>query len=506
VLQHRGDETQVVDLDGQTVVPGLIDAHGHFKSLGEVKLELDLVQTTSYDEAVEMVRRRAKELESGTWIVGRRWDQANWGLQDFPTHRELSEAVPEHPVYLTRVDGHAALVNAKALELAGITDETPDPDGGDILRDADGHATGVLVDNASDLVSGVIERQRLPLADLARAAQEACFQVGLTSVHDAGTPAGEIPRWKQLYDSGLLKIRLYVMLSGGRGITDYFAENQPLVGYADNRLTVRACKLFVDGAMGSRGAWMLEPYADKPVNDEGEPYTGLVLMTPPRIRQIAVAGLKHGYQVCTHAIGDRGNREVLDAYASAFKVVPVDDPRFRIEHAQCVALEDIPRFAELGVIPSMQQTHATSDMRWAEDRVGPQRVLGCYAWRRFYDAGCRIAGGSDFPVEHENPLLGFYAGITRQNVNGEPPGGWYADQCQTREEALRSLTIDAAYASFEEDLKGSLEAGKLADFVVLDRDIMKVQAAEVPGTKVLQTVVGGEVVFRAPRAPGKPGG
>jgi predicted amidohydrolase YtcJ len=306
-------------------------------------------------------------------------------------------------------------------------------------------------------------------------------------VHDAGVSPSEFPTYKTLDADGRLKLRVYAMVGGGERIGDWFARNPPHRG---RRLTIRACKMFIDGAMGSRGAWLLEPYADRPG------HTGLPVTPPDALRRVAEAGLRHGYQICTHAIGDRGCRETLDAYEAAMKAVPARDPRLRVEHAQNPAVADIPRFAALGVIASMQQTHATSDMRWAEDRVGPERVQGAYAWRKFLAAGVRVAGGSDFPVEGENPLWGFYAAITRQDPEGRPEGGWKPEERMTREEALRSFTLDAAYASFEEAERGSLEPGKLADFVVFDRDLMTVPSREILAARCLMTVIGGDVAYR----------
>lgn len=303
-----------------------------------------------------------------------------------------------------------------------------------------------------------------------------------------GVSPEEVDEYVKLSNSGKLKIRLYLALSGHKGVVPTLAARKPVVG---ERVTVRAVKMYLDGAMGSRGAWLLEPYSDQPVNDKGEPNTGLSVEDPAVLRSVAAAAVKHGYQVCVHAIGDRANREALDAFEAA----GAKDARFRIEHAQCVAPTDIPRFASLGVIASMQPTHATSDMRWAEERVGKERLKGCYAWRGLLNSGARLAGGSDFPVESEDPLLGFYAAATRQDAEGRPEGGWMPDQRLTREEALRLFTLDAAYAAFEEKLKGSIAPGKYADFVILSADVMKVPAAEIPATVVERTVIGGETVY-----------
>jgi predicted amidohydrolase YtcJ len=485
---HRGPKTELVDLKNGHVYPGFVDAHAHFASLGKLKRQLDGRGTKSFEDLVALAKERAAKAAPGEWILGGRWDHASWGMKEFPSHQKLSEAVPDVPVFLSRVDGHAALANKKAMELAGIGRDTPDPAGGDILRDAAGDATGIFVDNAMDLVRRAIPKTAGSLESVALEAQEACLRVGLTGVHDMGVTIPEADQYVQLARSGKLKIRLYLALSDQPDLAAVLATRKPVL---DDRVAVRAVKLYQDGAMGSRGALLLEPYSDKPVNDKGEPNTGLRVGDLAHLREVSAAAAKHGWQVCVHAIGDRANREVLDAFEAA----GAKDARFRIEHAQCVSLADIPRFATLGVIASMQPTHCTSDMRWAEERVGPERVKGCYAWRRFLDAGARLAGGSDFPVESENPILGFIAAATRQDLEGRPEGGWQPDQRLTREEALRLFTLDAAYAAFEEKVRGTLARGKHADFVVLSGDLMKVPNAELSRIHVVRTVIGGETVY-----------
>jgi predicted amidohydrolase YtcJ len=425
-----------------------------------------------------------RKASKGEWIVGGRWDHESWPGRRLPTHHQLSAVSPDNPVWLTRVDGHAGLANAAAMKLAGVDHDTPSPSGGEIIRDESGEPTGLFVDNAEDLIARHMPGGGHSTTDLLLKAQELCLSVGLTGVHDARVTPADVAAYRELEAAGKLKLRIYGMLAGEYAL-DYFRENGLLIG---DRLTIRSAKLFADGALGSRGAWLLEPYSDRPEDADGKPYVGLSVMKPDFMRQVAEDGLRRGYQVCTHAIGDRANREVLDAYAAALH-------RFRIEHAQLLALTDIPRFAELGVLPSMQPTHCTSDMRWVYARIGPERAEGAYAWASLRKTGVRIPGGSDFPVESHNPFLGIYAAITRQDRQGKPPGGWHPQQRMTRAEALRSFTLDAAYAAFEEDLKGSLEPGKLADFIVIDRDIMTCTSAEIPRTRVLQTVIGGEVVF-----------
>ena len=476
-----------VDLERKCVIPGLIDAHGHLASLGALKDQLDLRKTRDYRAMVQSVAARAATLPNGAWIQGGRWDQSLWGMKEFPHHGPLSDATPDHPVLLSRVDGHAALANRKALALAGITRETKSPPGGEILHDESGEPTGMLIDNALDLVRGVIPpADGRPIGELWTIAQRACLSVGLTCVHDAGVARSDIAALQKLYDDGTLKLRAHVMLSDGAGMAEYLAGNKPARATGDVRFAVRSLKLYIDGAMGSRGAWMLEPYSDRPA------HRGLNQMPIERLRNLAAVAGKNGWQVCTHAIGDRAIREVLDAYEAA--ALP-QDHRFRVEHAQCIASKDIPRFGKLGVIASMQPTHATSDMRWAEDRVGKKRLDGCYAWRWLLSERARLAFGSDFPVESENPILGLYAAITRQDRDGKPEGGWIPSQRLTRQQALRLFTLDAAYAAFLEHRIGSLRPGKRADFVVLDRDIMKVPPAELLETKVLRTVIDGETVY-----------
>jgi hypothetical protein len=485
-----GPNTRVVDLDGHTVVPGMVDAHAHLLGLGSALRRVDLVGTRSYDEVITRVVERARSTPAGEWIQGRGWDQNDWADTRFPTHEALSRAVPDHPVYLTRVDGHAALVNARALALAGVTAATPDPDGGRLLRDADGNPTGVLIDNAEDEVARVIpapSRDELREAVLAAVAE--VNRWGLTGVHDAGVSADVIDVYEELARQGRYDLRNYVMIrSGDETLARYFARG-PQSALHDGRLWIRAIKISSDGALGSRGAALLEAYSDDPEN------RGLITTPFERVRDVAVRALQNGFQLNVHAIGDRANRMVLDAFEEALTTVPTADHRFRVEHAQIVHYQDIPRFAELDVIPSMQGSHQTSDMYWAMDRLGWTRVRGAYAWRSFLETGVVIPNGSDFPVESPNPLISFKAFVTRRDADGWPAGGWFPEQRTTREEALKSMTLWPAYAAFMEDVAGSLTAGKYADFVVLDQDIMSIDAERILDTKVLMTVLGGDVVY-----------
>ncbi len=483
-----GAGTRHIDARGATIVPGFIDAHVHMQGLGDEIETFDLRNASTVAEAAAVVRNQAARRKPGEWIRGRGWDQTNWGGR-FPSADDLAAAAPANPVCLSRVDGHAVWVNRQALALAGITAETPDPPGGRIVRTAAGEPTGVLIDAAMVLVS-----RRIPPPTpaeirrrIARAARE-CSRVGLTTVHDAGVTAEELDAYRDLLAHGELPIRVYAMIGGAGDLWRQYLERGPEIG---DRLTVRAIKLIADGALGSRGAALIEPYSDDPGN------TGLMMLTRDQIERVAREAKAHGFQVATHAIGDRANRTVLEAYGAALG--GVNGLRFRIEHAQVVAPADFEMFRKFSIVASVQPTHATSDMRWAEARLGPERVKGAYAWRRFLDLGVAVASGSDFPAESPDPLPGFYSAITRQDRNGEPAAGWFPDQRMTREEALKSWTLGGAYAAFEEGSKGSLAVGKLADFVMLSADIMTVPPREILNAHVTMTVVGGEVVYSETR-------
>lgn len=509
ILLLAGPETEIIDLGAKTVLPGLIDAHGHLEGLGQLSLGvIDLAGTKSYEEVTEMVAARVKESQPGAWIIGRGWDHESWPTRALPTHDPLSAISPDNPVWLSRVDGHAALANKAALDLAGIDHGVSNPAGGEIIRDSNGRATGVFIDNAEGLIDRVIPASVSgdPRAIILEA-QARCFEAGLTGVHDMGVHPETASMYRQMADAGELKLRISAMIPSNVALK-YMSENEPI----DHPVvTVRGCKIYMDGAMGSRGAWLLAPYADRPTGPEGEPYVGLAVSDPAFVEAVAKLALERGFQVATHAIGDRANREVLDAYERAARTRSppsvaelgeigsmrfLGEARFRIEHAQLLSPRDIPRFAKLGVIASMQPTHCTSDMRWVDDRVGAERSKGAYAWRSLQRSGARIAGGSDFPVESHNPFLGIYAAVTRQNLEGEPAGGWHPRERLSRADAIRSMTIGAAYASFHEGTRGSLSPGKFADLIVLDRDVMTCDAREIPGTRVLMTMVGGEWVFK----------
>ena len=486
----QGPKTQIVDVTGRTIIPGMTDAHAHFLGLGQALRTVDLVGTTSYAEVIARVAARAKQVQPGTWIIGRGWDQNDWGDTRFPAHDALSRAVPNNPVVLERIDGHAVLVNAKAMQLASVTTATEDPTGGRLERDSTGTPTGVFVDNAGALIDRVVPpASSAEVRARALAAIDEMHRWGLTGIHDAGESRAAIELFEALAKEGKLELRTYVMVADDSAALDYYLARGPQSALYDGRLWIRSIKLYADGALGSRGAAMLEPYSDDPQN------RGLLVSTPAHLEAVAERALRGGFQVCVHAIGDRGNRVVLDAYEQALKAVPVADHRFRVEHAQIVNYDDIPRFATLDVIPSMQAVHQTSDMYWAGARLGPGRELGAYAWRSFLDAGVVVPNGSDFPVEAVNPLLSFHSAISRQDARGWPPGGWHPEQRMTREEALKAMTIWPAFASFMEKDAGSLSAGKYADFVILDRDIMTVAPGEVLGTSVISTWLAGKAVY-----------
>ena len=488
-LRHRTRQTEVVDLAGATVIPGMVDGHAHLASLGETLETVRLLDTTSFKQVVELTAARAKTTPKGEWIVGDGWDQNDWtGDKAFPVHDALSAAVPDHPVVLYRIDGHALIANARALALAGITKDTKDTAGGKVIRGKDGAATGVLVDDAMSLVTKLP-----PPATIAQlkarilAGQAECLKNGLTGIHDAGVGETYLAAYEELVREGTLVLRVYVMLGNDPALLEKRFAAKPVIG---DRLTVRSVKLAADGALGSRGAALLEPYDD----DKGN--TGLLAMDASEIEAITTKALQAGFQVGIHAIGDRANRAALNGFERARAAVPsATDPRLRIEHAQVVALEDIPRFAKLGIIASMQPTHATSDMPWAEARVGKTRAKGAYAWRTFLKAGTRLSFGSDFPVEGVPPIWGIHAAVNRTDRKGSPKGGWRVEEKLTAHEALEGFTTGPAYAAFEEASRGTLTAGKLADLVVLSGDPVTVPPGDILSIRVKRTVVGGKTVF-----------
>jgi len=492
-LRKRFPNAQVVDGGGKTLLPGLIDAHGHVVDLGFVATQVFLYDTQSLEQAQDRIRSYAKANPDRAWLLGGGWNQVTWKLGRFPTASELDAAVSDRPAVLSRVDGHAEWLNTKALRAAGITRDTQDPVGGRIERNSNGDPSGVLVDKAMDLAEQAVPK---PTDADRRAAVTAALahlnSVGLTSVGDAGDTAAGIALYKDLADQGLLTVRIYAMIADTGADFMALSKHGPLIGYGHDRLTVRAVKLFADGALGSRGAALLAPYSDQPNQ------RGLLFMSDEQMESKIETALKAGYQVNVHAIGDAANNQVLDAFEAAYKVVGGRQLRNRIEHAQVVAPSDIPRFKQLDLIASMQPTHATSDKNMAEDRIGKERIKGAYAWRSFLDQGTRIAGGSDFPVESDNPFFGLHAAVTRTDHAGQPVGGWHPEQAMTLLEAFRAFTLDAAYAQHEEKTLGSLESGKWADFILIDRDLFRIAPADIWNIKVEQTWVGGAKVFNAP--------
>jgi len=490
-----GDETLLanhpdaerIDGEGQAVLPGLIDAHAHVFGLGLLKTSLDLAGVPSVDDAVSAIADYARKNPHARWITGRGWNQVLWPVQKFPKATHIDKVVANRPVWLRRIDGHAGWASSAAMELAGIADDTPDPVGGKIIRDDNGHATGVFIDNAMGLVAAhVPQPDKSEFRTALRAAIDTLLAEGITSVHDTGISVMNAEVYMSMADDGELGMRIYAMTGGAGGVLDAIGE--PIYAYGNDRLDISSVKLYTDGALGSRGAAMIEPYSDDAEN------RGLPRWTQDQLDAMVAKANGMGFQVGIHAIGDLGNRMALDAFEKAQGGEP-SPLRNRIEHSQIVALEDIPRFAELGVIASMQATHATSDKNMAEDRIGPERLLGGYAWRRMLDAGVVLANGSDFPVELSNPFHGLYASVTRQGRDGEPEGGWYADQALTRAETLHSFTLAGAYAARQEDRLGSLEPGRWADFIVIDRDYFTVPASQIDDIVVLQTWVAGKKAY-----------
>ncbi|BBE34594.1 amidohydrolase [Sphingosinicella microcystinivorans] len=478
----------VVDAGGRTLLPGLIDAHGHVMGLGFMALQTDLSDTTSIDQALAKVASDAAAMPERAWIVGRGWNQVRWGLDRFPTAEELDIAVADRPVWLARVDGHAGWANSAALKASGITAKTPDPAGGRIERDANGKPTGVLIDTAMTLVE-----KKLPVPTEAEnvAALETALQiiasVGLTGVHDAGIDRATWGLYEQFAKNGKLTARISAMADGADTLRA-IAPKGPTGWLYGDRLALNTVKLLADGALGSRGAAMLEPYSDDPEN------TGLMIMEGAQLRNLIASASMRGFQVNIHAIGDKANREVLNAFADIQKMgQPLVRPS--IEHAQILAPDDIVRFAKLGVIASIQPTHATSDKAMAEDRVGPERIKGGYAWKSLVNSGARIAGGSDFPVEPANPFYGLHAAVTRQDRHGQPPKGWYANEAMTLQQAFAAFTTGAAYAGQQERSVGTLTPGKWADFILIDGDLFKMPPGDIWKVKVLETWLAGKRVY-----------
>ncbi len=505
---YVGPDTEVIDLEGKLAVPGFIEGHGHFMWLGDTKMKLDLGAAESWDEVVAMVAKAAEGVEPGEYIYAFGWHQAKWkikpepNVQGFPFHDSLSAVTPDNPVILKHDSGHGTFANAKAMELKGITRETENPEGGAIIKDAEGYPIGMFLENADRLIEPEASAEAgRPLETVdtfpggesvarhraALAAQE-CISKGITSFHDAGASVETIEVFKKLVEEGQMPLRLYVMLSERNDLLPAVLSKYRIIGMGDNHLTVRSIKKVSDGALGAHSAWLLEPYSDFPES------TGMSRESVESITETARLAVEHGFQMCVHAIGDRANRETLDIFEAAFSANPEkQDLRWRIEHAQHLHPADIPRFAELGVIAAMQGCHCTSDAPYVLERLGETRAEeGAYVWQKLLESGALVTNGTDTPVEDVNPIANFYATVTRRLADGSV---FYPDQRMSREEALKSYTLASAYAAFEEDIKGTLTAGKLADITVLSRDIMTIPEEEILNTEVVYTIVGGKVVY-----------
>jgi predicted amidohydrolase YtcJ len=473
----------VIDAAGKAIFPGLYDPHSHFMGLGQMLSQADLVGTTSYGEIIERLKSFEKENPNNQWLVGRGWDQNDWEVKEFPTKELLDEAFPDKPVALTRIDGHALIANSKALQLAKITSGSK-VDGGDVIL-MNGEPTGVLIDNAQGFIRRVIPRaEEAEKRAMIQAAEAECFKYGLTTVSDAGLNRDDIELIEKMHEEGSLKIRDYVMVSLGIANLEYYLKKGII---KTDRLNVRSIKLYADGALGSRGACLLEPYADAP--DQ----TGFLLLSAKELERSLTEIYNSDYQANTHCIGDSANRLILDIYGKLLK--DKNERRWRIEHAQIVSKTDVLKFGKYSIIPSIQATHGTSDMYWADERLGDERVKTAYAFQDLLKQNGMVANGSDFPVEFVNPIFGFHSAVARQDDNNFPAGGYQMENALTREQAMRAMTIWAAYANFEEKERGSIEVGKMADFILTDKDLMQIKNEEMRGVKVLKTVIGGEVVY-----------
>lgn len=502
--KYEGEQTKVIDLAGKTMTPGFIEGHGHFMGLGYNELNLDLMNITSYEEMVEKVKEAVAKAQPGQWIVGRGWHQDKWTkkpeklIKGFQTHQLLSEVSPNNPVFLRHASGHAGFANAKAMQLAGVNQLSVEKlgknlgEGGEILLDELGNPTGLFNERAQSLITQYIPDNTTETDEQAlELAIAASLRNGITSFQDAGVSRENIELFRKFKTAGKLNTRLYVMLTGfdSELLYEWFRKGPEIDSL--NLLTIRAIKLNCDGALGSRGAWLLEPYSDRP------DFSGMATLSMDTVLKISREGLKYGFQVCSHAIGDRANKEILDRYELAFSENPAyANHRYRIEHAQHLHPNDIPRFAKMGVIPAMQAIHLSSDRPWAIERLGEKRIKeGAYMWQSLLKLGAVIVNGTDVPVEPINPIASFFASVTRQTLKGEPEGGYEPEEKMTRAQALRSYTLDAAYGAFEENIKGSIKVGKLADFVVFDKDLMTVPDSEILTTEVTMTILGGKILY-----------
>ncbi len=498
VQKYVGKNTRVVDLKGETVLPGMTDAHHHLEGVGFREMTLNLEGVNSLQEFLAKVKARVNQARPGEWVTGRGWIETFWQPPVFPTRWDLDKIAPNNPVVLTRADGHGIVVNSAALKAAGIDKNTANPFGGEITKDKQsGEPNGMLLDAAQGLVRNYIPATTV--ADEERAivlGVNRDVSLGWTQVQNPGGSYGEIDLYKKLYAAGQIKLRIYKAVSAPGLEAQRLFQDGPIIGAYGNRLTVRSIKLYADGSLGSRSAALLAPYSDKPDT------SGFLTIKEETLQPILQQALRAGIQVETHAIGDRGNRFIIDEYEKAMKAVPkaewkIKEPRWRVEHSQIVNPTDIPRFAKLGVIPSMQASHAIGDLHFAPARLGLDRLAGAYAWQSFVKSGSIIPGGSDAPVERGEPMIEFYAAVARKDMKGFSGAGWHPEEALTREQAIKMFTIWAAYAAFEEGLRGSIEVGKLADFTVLSADIMKIPEAEILQTRCLMTIIGGEIVYEA---------
>lgn len=502
--KYKNEQTQIIDLHGKTMTPGLIEGHGHFMGLGYNELNLDLMNTTSYQEIIDAVAEEVKKAAPGEWITGRGWHQSKWDkmpadtIHGFQTHYRLSKVSPDNPVYLGHASGHAGFANAKAMEIAGVQvlkkeGIKHEVEGGEVLRDALGRPTGIFNERAQGLIRKHIP-ESTPEKDIKafELAVAACQRNGITGFHDAGIGRETIDLYSAMIKANKMKLRLYPMLTGwDQELISEWYEKGPMVD-PDHLMTIRSIKLNCDGALGSRGAWLLDSYTDRPG------HFGHETLPMSVVKETSLKGLENGFQVCSHAIGDRANKEILDRYEAAFTELPdlTMDHRFRIEHAQHLHPDDIPRFAQLGVIPAMQAVHLSSDRPWAIDRLGEKRIKeGAYMWQSLLKSGIPVINGTDVPVEPLNPIASFYASVSRKTLKGLPDGGYEPDQKMTREQALRSYTLDVAYGAFEENIKGSISIGKLADFTIYNQDLMKVAEDKLLATEVEMTIFNGEIVY-----------
>ncbi len=495
--KYEGKATRVVDLQGKTVLPGLTDAHNHLIGIGAREMTLNLEGTTSLEDFLSKVKARVDKAKPGEWITGRGWIETFWKPPVFPTRQDLDKVAPNNPVFLDRADGHGAIVNSAALKIASVDRSTQNPFGGEISKDKAGEPNGMLLDNAQDLIG-----KHIPQTTQAEAEQAILLgvkreiELGWCQVQDAGGGYADVALYRKLYGEGKIKLRIYKAVHGPSENAQKLLKEGATTGDYDGRFTLRTIKVVFDGALGSRGAALLEPYADKPET------SGFLTVKEEELLPMLKEALRQGIQVETHAIGDRANRLTLDAYEKAMAAVPLDqrkirEPRWRIEHAQIVNPADIPRFAKLGVIASMQPSHAIGDLHFAPSRLGIKRLEGAYAWQSLIKSGAIIAAGSDAPVERGEPMIEFYAAVARRDQKGFSGEGWHPEQAVTREQALKMFTIWPAYAAFEEKIKGSIEPGKLADLTILSADIMKIAEPEILKTRCLMTVIGGEIVYES---------